>query len=647
MSLANKNRKQSGQILVLMALMSTTLIILFGMVLGVGHLVQAKMNLQNAVDMASMAGASQQARYLNQISLINYRMRQNYKFILYDLYLTQSRFNKSLKDEIFASSDPFKRLDSSTTAFGICQQQRGFCGGAIGDSPGCISDTTDICQNVGAAYKAIPPIMPSPVVSINPILIAVNASIVQLGQAAVQFCQQSQNQNSVYAKYIFDQYENRQRFQMQNIVSVLREFNQLFSTSDTVTPSQGKGDGVIYQTFFENLISANQQPGVKLEWLMPSKNRMYEDSNISQLPTTIFNKQDPPGTFTDYFDRQRVSFKVRYIDFRTVGTGCQPVPVDFEYQGAGGAGTFLGLSRSRTSPTDSGPVKTPFAVALKATVKPNLLFWPQEFTPTLVAVGGSKPFGSRIGPSALQTAVETIGQPLNNGAGLANMSFYPGDNPRDVESGKLAGVGHVYILRKLIEQLSNADSGRNDLRPSMNNSPDCNSATPDFMCLILAPTLYEGFFWNAFPYAQGGIESAFAKVFPGAEGAALSEVFPREGVFNDTDFNVASPLYALPDRGGVGELPQWHSTTYIGDRTAFSNAGKPAFFADASSALSSWSPAIDPTNFNLGDIKKFGRMGYSIKLVSLGQICKEITDGGGSAAPPLSGFCDAGQGVFH
>ncbi len=626
-----------------MALMSTTLIILFGMVVGVGHLTQAKMNLQNAVDLASMSGASLQARYLNQISLINYRLRQNYKFILYDLYLVQSRFNKSFKDRVLKSGGPFDRLDSDTTAFGICQQQRGFCGGRIGDKPGCISDTTDICQNVGETYKAIPPITPSPIVSLNPILLAINASIVQLGEAAKEFCEAAKDQNKKYFEYIMENYEDRQRYQMEQLVKALQDFNQVFSSGTEITGSGAMGDATIYSTFVQNLISANRDGEmIKLEWLGDPKSRTYADTQISQLQNTIFNGQSPSQNFSDYWDRQKVSFKIRYIDFEVSGSGCRPNPVDATFQGKGGGGTFLGLSRARTGMT--GPVKIPFSVALRATVRPNLLFWPQGFTPTLVAVGAAKPFGSRIGPSARQTEIETVGS-NGNKAALANMSFYPGDNPRDVDGNKLPGMGHTHILKRLLQELPNPDMGTNDLRPSMNSSPNCSSGSPDFMCMVLAPTLYEGFFWNAFPYSPGGIEEAFTKIFGGV-GLALSQTFPREGQFGSPNSNVAGGAYTMKDRNGRGENPAWHATTYIGDK--FAVGGKAAFFADKHSGLSSWSPSLNPASFVNTDTLSHGRMGYSIKLVSLNEICSEINEGGSASIPsPLSSYCDSSEGVFH
>ena len=65
-----------GQMLVIVMMMLTTIIIMFGMTVSIGHLVQSKINLQNSVDLAVMSATSYQARHMNGLSIINYRIRQ-------------------------------------------------------------------------------------------------------------------------------------------------------------------------------------------------------------------------------------------------------------------------------------------------------------------------------------------------------------------------------------------------------------------------------------------------------------------------------------------------------------------------------------------------------------------------------------------
>jgi len=69
---------------ILIALAFGLLFLLVAMVVNIGFLVAAKINLQNATDLAAYAGAAQQARYLTEIGKWNYEMRRNYKAMAFD-----------------------------------------------------------------------------------------------------------------------------------------------------------------------------------------------------------------------------------------------------------------------------------------------------------------------------------------------------------------------------------------------------------------------------------------------------------------------------------------------------------------------------------------------------------------------------------
>ncbi|MFN7686046.1 MAG: pilus assembly protein TadG-related protein [Oligoflexia bacterium] len=82
---------QLGQISVLAALMiGTTFFLFLAFVVNTGMVVHAKINLQNAADVAAYAGAATQARQMNQIALLNYEMRRQYKKFLYRYYVLGS-----------------------------------------------------------------------------------------------------------------------------------------------------------------------------------------------------------------------------------------------------------------------------------------------------------------------------------------------------------------------------------------------------------------------------------------------------------------------------------------------------------------------------------------------------------------------------
>src|SRR4051812_49183793 len=71
----------------MIGVMMMTFILFFAFVVNTGMLVNAKINLQNAADLAAYAGAATQARQLTQISYLNYEMRRQYKKVLLRYYV--------------------------------------------------------------------------------------------------------------------------------------------------------------------------------------------------------------------------------------------------------------------------------------------------------------------------------------------------------------------------------------------------------------------------------------------------------------------------------------------------------------------------------------------------------------------------------
>ncbi len=87
----------------MIGLMMMTFLLFFAFVINTGMLVNAKINLQNAADLAAYAGAAEQARLLNSISFLNYEMRRQYKKFLFRYYvfgnLAQKQFPRGGGDE--------------------------------------------------------------------------------------------------------------------------------------------------------------------------------------------------------------------------------------------------------------------------------------------------------------------------------------------------------------------------------------------------------------------------------------------------------------------------------------------------------------------------------------------------------------------
>ncbi|MGE4106707.1 MAG: pilus assembly protein TadG-related protein [Bacteriovoracia bacterium] len=79
--------KTKGQVSIMVAMMLTTFFLFFLFVVHTGLLINAKINLQNAADMAAYSGAASQARILNQIGILNYEMRRQFKKFLFRYYV--------------------------------------------------------------------------------------------------------------------------------------------------------------------------------------------------------------------------------------------------------------------------------------------------------------------------------------------------------------------------------------------------------------------------------------------------------------------------------------------------------------------------------------------------------------------------------
>ncbi len=76
------NSKRQGQVSLLMVMTFLPAFVLFAFVINLGLLVHAKIQIQNAADLAAYAGAATQARHMTQISHLNYLMRMNYKLFM-------------------------------------------------------------------------------------------------------------------------------------------------------------------------------------------------------------------------------------------------------------------------------------------------------------------------------------------------------------------------------------------------------------------------------------------------------------------------------------------------------------------------------------------------------------------------------------
>ncbi len=631
--------KKSGQILILMAMMSTTLVIFFGMVVSIGHLIQARINLQNSVDLAAMVGASYQARYLNTISIVNYRMRQNYKFVLSDLYMTQSRFNKGWQTAVKGGS-PNGKIDLNGDTVGICMQAPQYTPTTPEEKAtgGRAFPETNLCQHLFSGSSGIPHIHWTPVPSANVIVQAINLTNFTLSEDFKKTCEEARDLNGAYFEYITKRLNQRNQNLVEVMAQVLMDFSKAFPrTSDREAVGQTNLDAdlAIYKTFRQNLIQANDinfNSDGEFEYINSTATRTFDYSgNINALRNQALSSGGG-GDFANYFDRQLTNISINVIKFANTGGACR---ASVERKVANQI--FLGLSRSREpNPTGSlnniNRVKTPFHIVLRARVRPNILFWPRGLTPYITAVGAAKPFGSRIGPRIRDSNIELTGNANAGGGGsLANISFFPGDIPSGTSDDY--GYAHKIILRQLLATAfsgGGADSGNPYVRPKPGNDA--------YMKMTLAPTLYEGLMWSIFPFPEDQYSRG------PADYAAYPRVFDLSGGLTNIE------AYKLEDRNGGGTPATWHTTApTLGSEDIFRKGSKPHFYADYVSSASAFNPEIQDasgvTEFlsrgGKGDYS--GRTGYQIKLASIPQICKELDGTNVGVNSTLDPYCNSAE----
>lgn len=128
-------RSIQGQISIMVGVMMTTFILFFAFVINTGMLVNAKINLQNAADLAAYAGAAVQARQLTHISYLNYEMRRQYKKFLFRIYVIgnmamddfpRGSGQTGSMDYIPNINDPTKKYEIPSTCV-IFNAQDNFC----------------------------------------------------------------------------------------------------------------------------------------------------------------------------------------------------------------------------------------------------------------------------------------------------------------------------------------------------------------------------------------------------------------------------------------------------------------------------------------------------------------------------------------
>lgn len=411
----------------MMGLMMMTFLFFFCFVVNVGMLVNAKINLQNAADLAAYAGAAVQARQLNTISYLNYEMRRQYKKFLFRYYvmgnMAQANFPTSTSGNSTTSS-PYTwtpNLHPPAGATVANYQVPTVC---------VIFNSKDNFCQVGA-QKSIP--IPAGV-SFDAISDALNYQTTQLETARQLSCLAIGNANLLILQlWLFQTSPNtpvslsgdpdtkkmltmvdglthglglipRELLLKNRILTIKNAYlNQAPVVGVNLSAAQGysnSADPHKYErtvqafmtayntlgdhTFGGNLTMDELQSADQLEWVQ-TPGSLNKDAGI----TTNFD------TFATFFLPTGVSPSATNISLgnQTLGSNpsqndCQPVLVP---QTLGGQLT-VGFAKDPT-------IETYYAIRLQA--QAQLLFnpWGGGNGLRLTAYSAAKPFGSRIGPN--------------------------------------------------------------------------------------------------------------------------------------------------------------------------------------------------------------------------------------------------------
>ncbi len=487
--------------LVAVMMMVTTVIVMFGMTVSVGHLVQSKINLQNSIDLSAMTAASYEARHMNALSVANYRIRSLFKFFLLDAYVTQSRFGKNFQSQIIASNSSGP-IPNPLTTLQVCEIKEGFhptLPGEVGDT-----ESGDPCQYAGTGFK-ITPVVPSLMPGINAAYIAINIALMKIAKEFEKACGNWKGSNKAWVMWALNRVS-------QNTLEAGNEFNNLLKDFKADLGNQGPrligpGGLAATNTFYSNLLGSTID-------------------SISREGLLFLNHASERSFDSDDFESAKQQVGLPYVD-ATWDNGCSIiVNRDGALSREINREVFTGFSKK---PDNSKIIQV---ALLSSAVRSKILFWPQGLEPTLVAVAAAKPFGSRIGPPKRYLAAEGAA-----GNGYGNVTLFPGDNSSALNTG---GVGHQELLRfAFFRGLPAPGSAVNEFRPKT-----------ELQQLAFTPSIFDGLYYSIFDY--GNEDSDFY-----APDSRLADKVVSDGMIDRGTTLMPDPyvwLKPLPSENGMDKF---------------------------------------------------------------------------------------------
>ncbi|MBI1861710.1 MAG: pilus assembly protein [Deltaproteobacteria bacterium] len=609
-------KKNSGQVAILFALVFTFLFVLFGFVVDFGHLVNTKINLQIAADSAAYAGAAWQARLLDKIAVVNYRMRQDVKEFAMRVNVTHLRHNRG-----FPRGSQF--INGPAQAPGmedpwVCQQAHGYT--AISGLR--YAQDTNLCRNASPSTGGLPPIVVPPVIaSFDPFAVAIAAQIRRIQQAANQECRAAANDNRILVDHLIDVYTRRSQFHA----------NQVRLLSDYVN-----------QIVQENP-SDSSHPAVRTA--MESARRNLAMANRDDFRMEILQ---PEGGELIRLEEQRLNGTLFYLNFQVAGDGCvgQPGFENFDDM-------IAGFNKTQS-------IVTYFAV--KLTSRPQMLFMPEKWAeaafPKLEAFAAAKPFGSRIGPDT--SADQRLPVPNRPGTNnrMLNFSMIPNDQLGIMNTKLMALLDSLHPFNGVGRPQGNQQTGWPD--------PDRPQDLRTPLAIVRAPNVFDSMFFTVFPdpnHTDDYLEPQYA-----------SALFPD---YTEAGDPASNSVIDIPDTRTPAYLPSGVGSRNKGQGWIQENAdatgtsGPYAGYAEEKVGSHSIKSAIGAggvvTTGNAADFGfatpdmihsawspegKPGRIGYSVKFIGMDALTRtlrvRLNDSGteGPIANPPTGD-DNIKNIYH
>jgi hypothetical protein len=606
---------EKGQVAILFALVFTFMFVLFAFVVDFGHLVHDKMNLQVAADAAAYAGAAWQARTLNRIATLNYRLRQDFKELAMRVNVTHLRHNRNFPrgPQFYQGAGAAPQVDPF-----ICQQAHGYQ--AISGLK--YSADTNLCRNADPSTGGLPPIVVPPVIAaFDPFAVAIASQIRSIQQAANRECRAAADDNRLLAEHLVNVYTQRANFHANQI----REIQQWLNSVNGEDPQNSNHPEMqaAYQSALRNLSLSNKDD-FKMEVLQPS------------------------GGEYVHLEENRARASLFYINFQVQGDGCVGRP------------GFLDFDGMPVSFTKTQSIVTYFAV--KLTAKPKMLFMPSKWVegdvfPVLEAFAAAKPFGSRIGPDATTDQLVPIPNRPGNNSRLINFSFRPGDN---------LGIYNTKIMAYLdalhpFNGIGRPDGNQNTGWPEPNRAENLRTA----LQAIRAPTIFDAILYTVFPDPGANIQQDYLEpqyataLYPDYMEAAD----PQQDSVLQTPESKTPPYFPNAvgsknrgpgwiqinaDGGGGGGPYGNYASEQIASHSVTTVAGLPLMdnpsdfgWATKEMVHSGWAPEGEP-----------GRIGYSVKFIGMDALVRtlrvRLNDAGteGPIANPPTGDPNI-KNVYH